>query len=202
MVEVKQLIASTKNKVPGQELQPKEVIATNAQIREHVRQLNEDYKELERLYQKERSKRKVGGRSAGARAPHSYATASIHSTHGTRYTFNASQPRPTQNKQSKFSPEELEVRGQMVQQVLAEIQELKEVSLQGYVRNYQGNRGGLIMPMEESEAFKGPLGACVKALRREAAPASLSAQRLHALNGHCIRYFTVTPQGTCPCRRA
>lgn len=61
--------------------------------------------------------------------------------------------------QSKFSPEELEVRGQMVQQVLAEIQELKEISLQGYVRNYQGNRGGLVMPMEESEAFKGPLGA-------------------------------------------
>lgn len=61
MVEVKQLIASTKTKVPGQELQPKEVIATNAQIREHMRQLNEDYKELERLYQKERSKRKVGG---------------------------------------------------------------------------------------------------------------------------------------------
>lgn len=59
MVEVKQLIATIKNKAPGQELQPKEVIATNAQIREHMRQLSEDYKELERLYQKERSKRKV-----------------------------------------------------------------------------------------------------------------------------------------------
>lgn len=59
MVEVKQLIASTKNKTPGQELQPKEVIATNAQIREHMRQLNDDYKDLERLYQKEKSKRKV-----------------------------------------------------------------------------------------------------------------------------------------------
>ena len=59
MVDVKQLIASTKNKTPGQELQPKEVIATNAQIREHMRQLSEDYKELERLYQKERTKRKV-----------------------------------------------------------------------------------------------------------------------------------------------
>ena len=47
----------------------------------------------------------------------------------------------------------------MVHQMLAEIQELKESSLQGYVRNYQGNRGPLIMPMEESEAFKGPLGA-------------------------------------------
>ncbi len=65
--------------------------------------------------------------------------------------------------QSKYSPEELEVRGQMVQQVLAEIQDLKEASLQGYVRGYQGGRGGPIimpMPMEESEAFKGPLGAC------------------------------------------
>lgn len=58
-MEVQQLIALTKNKLPGQELQPKEVIATNAQIREHMRQLNEDYKELERLYQKEKNKRRV-----------------------------------------------------------------------------------------------------------------------------------------------
>lgn len=59
MVEVRQLIASTKENKNGQELQPKEVIATNAQIREHMRQLNEDYKELDRLYQKEKNKRKV-----------------------------------------------------------------------------------------------------------------------------------------------
>ena len=60
--------------------------------------------------------------------------------------------------QSKLTPEELEVRGQMVSQMLAEIQELKEVSLAGYVRGYNNNRGGLIVNMEESEAFKGPLG--------------------------------------------
>ena len=59
MVEVRQLLASVKEKTNGQELQPKEVIATNAQIREHMRQLNEDYKELDRLYQKEKNKRKV-----------------------------------------------------------------------------------------------------------------------------------------------
>ena len=52
-------MAATKNQTPGQELQPKEVIATNAQIREHMRQLNEDYKELERLFLKEKNKRKV-----------------------------------------------------------------------------------------------------------------------------------------------
>lgn len=46
----------------------------------------------------------------------------------------------------------------MVSQMLAEIQELKEVSLAGYVRGYNNNRGGLIVNMEESEAFKGPLG--------------------------------------------
>ena len=60
--------------------------------------------------------------------------------------------------QSKFSAEELEVRGQMVAQMQAEIQELKELSLAGYVRGYNGNKGGLIVTMEESEAFKGPLG--------------------------------------------
>lgn len=62
MVEVRELVATTKNQTPGQELQPKEVIATNAQIREHMRQLNEDYKELERLFLKEKNKRKVGRR--------------------------------------------------------------------------------------------------------------------------------------------
>jgi len=59
MVEVRELVAATKNQTPGQELQPKEVIATNAQIREHMRQLSEDYKELERLFLKEKNKRKV-----------------------------------------------------------------------------------------------------------------------------------------------
>ena len=59
MVEVRELVAATKDQTPGQELQPKEVIATNAQIREHMRQLNEDYKELERLFLKEKNKRKV-----------------------------------------------------------------------------------------------------------------------------------------------
>lgn len=121
MVEVRQLVASTKNQAPGQELQPKDVIATNAQIREHMRQLSEDYKELERLFLKEKNKRR-----------------------------------------SKFGPEELEVRGQMVTQMLAEIQELKEVSLAGYIRKSYPKGGGLpaglIVPMEESEAFKGPLG--------------------------------------------
>lgn len=60
---------------------------------------------------------------------------------------------------SKFGPEELEIRGQMVTQMLAEIQELKEVSLAGYIRKQQNNgRGGMLINMEESEAFKGPLG--------------------------------------------
>lgn len=66
MVEVRELVAATKNQTPGQELQPKEVIATNAQIREHMRQLNEDYKELERLFLKEKNKRKVWRRRGEA----------------------------------------------------------------------------------------------------------------------------------------
>ncbi|GAB5030092.1 soluble nsf attachment protein receptor [Nannochloropsis oceanica] len=121
IVEVRKLIATTRNQTPGQELQPKEVIASNAQVREYLRQLNEDYKELERLFSKEKNKRK-----------------------------------------SKFAPEELEVRGQVVNQMLREVQELKEVSLAGYIRkgNVTGNNmAGLIVPMEESEAFQGPMGA-------------------------------------------
>lgn len=47
----------------------------------------------------------------------------------------------------------------MVTQMLAEIQELKEVSLAGYIRKAQNNgRAGMLINMEESEAFKGPLG--------------------------------------------
>ena len=45
--------------------------------------------------------------------------------------------------------------------MLREIQELKEVSLAGYIRkgNVNGNSmAGLIVPMEESEAFQGPMG--------------------------------------------
>lgn len=61
IVEVRKLIATTRNQTPGQELQPKEVIASNAQVREYLRQLNEDYKELERLFSKEKNKRKVRG---------------------------------------------------------------------------------------------------------------------------------------------
>lgn len=54
-------MATTRNQTPGQELQPKEVIATNAHVREHLRQLTEDYKDLERLFSKEKNKRKVRG---------------------------------------------------------------------------------------------------------------------------------------------
>ena len=73
----------------------------------------------------------------------------------------------TNKKQSKFAPEELEVRGQMVTQMLTEIQELKEVSLAGYIRkgNFNGNAmAGMIVPMEESDAFKGPMGKCMHAV--------------------------------------
>jgi hypothetical protein len=52
----------------------------------------------------------------------------------------------------------------MVTQMLTEIQELKEVSLAGYIRkgNFNGNAmAGMIVPMEESEAFKGPMGTFV-----------------------------------------
>ncbi|TFJ87672.1 hypothetical protein NSK_001022 [Nannochloropsis salina CCMP1776] len=119
MIEVQELIASTKSQTSGQELQPKDVIATNAQIREHIRQLKEDSKELDRLFQKERNKRK-----------------------------------------SKFSPEELEMRGKMVSQMMSEIQELKELSLAGYIRKKNNTPGavGLFAPVEESDAFRGPIG--------------------------------------------
>jgi len=49
----------------------------------------------------------------------------------------------------------------MITQMLTEIQELKEVSLAGYIRkgNFNGNAmAGMIVPMEESDAFKGPMG--------------------------------------------
>lgn len=76
------------------------------------------------------------------------------------YTPYPSSPPPS-HTQSKFAPEELEVRGQMVTQMQTEIQELKEVSLAGYIRkgNFNGNAmAGMLVPMEESEAFKGPMG--------------------------------------------
>jgi hypothetical protein len=215
MVEAKQLIAATKNKAPGQELQPKEVIATNAQIREHMRQLSEDYKEIERLYQKERGKRRVRAVPCCALL---YIFLSVRPSQvnaGTTLFFSSSSisAEPNQNqppphthphlhRQSKFSPEELEVRGQMVQQMLAEIQELKEASLQGYVRGYQGNvRAGLIMPMEESEAFKGPLGAYMRnrwVWQMLALPlASVVTCRYASQPGHSIHSF-ILPSSSFP----
>jgi len=55
----------------------------------------------------------------------------------------------------------------MITQMLTEIQELKEVSLAGYIRkgNFNGNpMAGMIVPMEESDAFKGPMGMFVLVL--------------------------------------
>lgn len=45
---VMELIASKENKTPGEALRPQEVIAVDAQIREHLRNLNADQLELER----------------------------------------------------------------------------------------------------------------------------------------------------------
>ena len=55
----------------------------------------------------------------------------------------------------------------MVTQMLTEIQELKEVSLVGYIRkgNFNGNAmAGMIVPMEDSDAFKGPMGMFLSVL--------------------------------------
>jgi hypothetical protein len=150
MTEVRELHALTKNKGGG-EMQPKEVIATNQQIREHMRQLNEDLKELERLYLKEKSKRK-------ARAVLCVVLCSLlfpSSTHN-RMLQHGLTERCACAVQSKLNPEEMEMRGNMVTQMQNEVQELKELALSGYVRGIQGNRIGLV-GMEESEAFKGPL---------------------------------------------
>jgi hypothetical protein len=45
---VTELIASKENKTPGEALRPQEIIAVDAQIREHLRNLNGDQLELER----------------------------------------------------------------------------------------------------------------------------------------------------------
>ena len=89
----------------------------------------------------------------------------------------------------------------MVQQMLAEIQELKEASLQGYVRNYQGNRGPLIMPMEESEAFKGPLGALV-GLGGWMCMCRARFVPLPCMLNRTPPTLATTQQATCRCRRA
>lgn len=60
--------------------------------------------------------------------------------------------------QSKWSPEELEARGGMVTAMHSQLQELKETSLKGYVRNYQQNRAVAMVAMQDSEAFRGQLG--------------------------------------------
>lgn len=64
--------------------------------------------------------------------------------------------------QSKWAPEELEARGGMVTSMATQIQELKETSLKGYVRNYQ-NRAVALVAMQDSEAFRGPLGEAAQA---------------------------------------
>jgi len=57
---------------------------------------------------------------------------------------------------SKFSNEELTLRASYLNQITQEVQQLKELSLAGYVKNY-GNKTGLVMNLEESDAFKGPV---------------------------------------------
>jgi len=161
MIDVQELIASTKSQTSGQEMQPKDVIATNAQIREHIRQLKEDSKELDRLFQKERNKRKVTQLGRMAVRKHSRVRRST-----TYFLFSHLVRHPHTvslflvRLQSKFSPEELEMRGKMVSQMMSEIQELKELSLAGYIRKKNNTPGavGLFAPVEESDAFRGPIG--------------------------------------------
>lgn len=60
--------------------------------------------------------------------------------------------------QSKFSPEELQLRASMLAQMQTEIQQLKDMSLAGYVKNYNNSRPGVLFTIEESDVMKGPLG--------------------------------------------
>jgi len=59
MKEARELINQVQNPAPGNSLQPREVIQMNAQIREAMRQLQDDVEELHRLHQKESKKRRV-----------------------------------------------------------------------------------------------------------------------------------------------
>lgn len=68
--------------------------------------------------------------------------------------------------QSKWSPEELEARGGMVTAMHSQLQELKETSLKGYVRNYQQNRAVAMVAMQDSEAFRGQIGELLASVPR------------------------------------
>jgi hypothetical protein len=57
----------------------------------------------------------------------------------------------SKKKRSRFTPDELQVRGQMVVQLQQMIQNLKDLQRQGFVKGYQGQR---IATMEESDMFK------------------------------------------------
>lgn len=57
----------------------------------------------------------------------------------------------SKKKRSRFTPDELQVRGQMVIQLQQMIQNLKDLQRQGFVKGYQGQR---MTTMEDSEMFK------------------------------------------------
>ena len=46
----------------------------------------------------------------------------------------------------------------MLSQISAEVHQLKDMSLAGYVKNFNTTRTNLIVNMEDSDAFKGAVG--------------------------------------------
>jgi len=46
----------------------------------------------------------------------------------------------------------------MVENLQKEVQELKALTLAGYVKNYDKNRVAIVVNMEQSDAFHGPIG--------------------------------------------
>ena len=62
--------------------------------------------------------------------------------------------------QSRKSKEELDMRSQMVDNLKKEVQELKALTLAGYVKNYDKNRISMVVNIEQSDAFSG-MGECI-----------------------------------------
>ena len=101
-------VKSQLEKAPGSN--PKELITAQSKIRTELSILQDEFKELETIYNTE-----------------------------------------TKKKRSKFTPEEMKSRQQMLVKIQMEIEGIKEVKRSGYVKGYQGIQ---LQSMENHEMFK------------------------------------------------